>query len=271
MQLHYRGTLSVGGATKIANTFEATGTTHLVGVAQATATFRVGPPGNFDSVNGIAPRDATRLVLQSGGSGDSTSRKFGIEFHTTDNSSTEFNASLIESGWPSGQSAWDKAFISFYTHATDKNYSETMTLMGNKVGIGSSSPATTLDVVGTSKITQTLSLGGFANLTAGLYVSSNASADSDGIEFRHSNGTQGVGIGHNTIYATGGNPNQELGLKGRGNSGVVSKDHFKVASSLSVASASLIDNIHIGQHATASGDSSIGFISHSSASSSNML
>ena len=124
-----------------------------------------------------------------------------------------------------------------------------------------------LSIGGATTITGTLSLGGFANLTAGLYVSSNSSADSDGIEFRHSNGTQGVGIGHNTIYATGSNTNQELGLKGRGNSGVVSKDHFKVASSLSVASASLIDNIHIGQHATGGG-SSVGFISHSSASSS---
>ena len=149
----------------------------------------------------------------------------------------------------------------------------------SRIGIGTYTPGSTLDVNGTTilrqtlsvggatTLTGTLSLGGFANLTAGLYVSSNSSADSDGIEFRHSNGTQGVGIGHNTIYATGGNPNQELGLKGRGNSGVVSKDHFKVASSLSVASASLIDNIHIGQHATGGG-SSVGFISHSSASSS---
>ena len=148
----------------------------------------------------------------------------------------------------------------------------------SRIGIGTYTPGSTLDVNGTTilrqtlsvggatTLTGTLSLGGFANLTAGLYVSSNSSADSDGIEFRHSNGTQGVGIGHNTIYATGGNPNQELGLKGRGNSGVVSKDHFKVASSLSVASASLIDNIHIGQHATGGG-SSVGFISHSSASS----
>ena len=38
--------------------------------------------------------------------------------------------------------------------------------------------------------------------------------------------------------------------------------------SLSVSGTSLIDNVHIGKHATASGDSSIGFFSHSSANSS---
>ena len=177
---------------------------------------------------------------------------------------------------------WDAGENKFLFGKNDPASTNTIMAMdgaNSRIGIGTYTPGSTLDVNGTTilrqtlsvggatTLTGTLSLGGFANLTAGLYVSSNSSADSDGIEFRHSNGTQGVGIGHNTIYATGGNPNQELGLKGRGNSGVVSKDHFKVASSLSVASASLIDNIHIGQHATGGG-SSVGFISHSSASSS---
>jgi hypothetical protein len=50
----------------------------------------------------------------------------------------------------------------------------------------------------------------------GLYVTGDFAADSDGIEFRHTNGTQGIGFGYNTIYATGGNANQDLGLKPKG-------------------------------------------------------
>ena len=37
-----------------------------------------------------------------------------------------------------------------------------------------------------------------------LYVTGD-SQEADGIEFRHSNGTQGIGFGYNTIYATGSN------------------------------------------------------------------
>jgi hypothetical protein len=42
-----------------------------------------------------------------------------------------------------------------------------------------------------------------------------------GVEFRHSNGTQGIGIGYNTIYATGSIDDQPLRLEARGKSNVV--------------------------------------------------
>ena len=41
-----------------------------------------------------------------------------------------------------------------------------------------------------------------------------------GVEFRHSNGTQGIGFGYNTIYATGSNANQPLRLQARGTDNV---------------------------------------------------
>jgi hypothetical protein len=41
-----------------------------------------------------------------------------------------------------------------------------------------------------------------------------------GIEFRHSNGTQGIGFGYNTIYATGADTDQPLRLEARGASNV---------------------------------------------------
>lgn len=54
----------------------------------------------------------------------------------------------------------------------------------------------------------------------GLYVTGDMGPDSGGVEFRHDNGTQGVGIGFNTLYATGSNTNVDLNLKSKG-SGVV--------------------------------------------------
>jgi hypothetical protein len=49
----------------------------------------------------------------------------------------------------------------------------------------------------------------------GLYVTGDF-GDAQGVEFRHSNATQGIGFGFNTIYAAGSNPNQDLQLKPKG-------------------------------------------------------
>ena len=53
-----------------------------------------------------------------------------------------------------------------------------------------------------------------------LYVTAESAPDSGGVEFRHSNASQGIGFGHNTIYATGSNANQDLILKARGTGSV---------------------------------------------------
>lgn len=50
----------------------------------------------------------------------------------------------------------------------------------------------------------------------GLYITGDFGADADGVEFRHSNATQGIGFGYNTIYAAGSNSNQDLQLKPKG-------------------------------------------------------
>lgn len=80
----------------------------------------------------------------------------------------------------------------------------------NRVGIGITNPANKFDI-------QTEARSNTHNTNRGLYVTSNCSAVSDGAaEFRHSNGTQGVGIGYNGIYATGSSTNQDLQLASRG-------------------------------------------------------
>jgi len=53
-----------------------------------------------------------------------------------------------------------------------------------------------------------------------FYVTGDVGDAFNGFEFRHSNGTQGIGIGYNSLYATGTNPDQPLNLMPRGNAGV---------------------------------------------------
>ncbi len=67
----------------------------------------------------------------------------------------------------------------------------------NNVGVGTVDPKGALDV-------QAAPRTGAHPTNRIMYVTGN-SQPADGIEFRHSNGTQGIGFGYNTIYATGSN------------------------------------------------------------------
>ncbi|GCA94524.1 tail fiber domain-containing protein [Microcystis aeruginosa] len=91
------------------------------------------------------------------------------------------------------------------------------------VGIGTNNPIASLDIASASRT------GTHPTAVKGLYITGDFNADNDGVEFRHSNGTQGIGFGFNTIYAAGSNPNQDLQLKPKGTGEV------KVAGSLSVS------------------------------------
>lgn len=72
---------------------------------------------------------------------------------------------------------------------------------------------------GDVSIANKLSVGG--KVTAkGLYVTVDSGAASSGVEFRHTNESQGIGFGFNSIYATGNIENQPLNLMPRGTSGV---------------------------------------------------
>jgi len=81
-----------------------------------------------------------------------------------------------------------------------------------RVGIGTNFPRAQLDVQDGSRT------GSHPNPVRGLYVTGDFQ-EASGVEFRHNNGSQGIGFGYNTIYATGGNPSQDLKLapKGTGN------------------------------------------------------
>lgn len=78
------------------------------------------------------------------------------------------------------------------------------------IGINTISPIAPLD------ISQILRNGTHPKAVKGLYITGDFAPDSDGVEFRHTNGSQGIGFGYNTIYATGSNDDQVLQLKPRG-------------------------------------------------------
>jgi hypothetical protein len=102
------------------------------------------------------------------------------------------------------------------------------------VGIGTN-PVASLDIASASRT------GTHPTAVKGLYITGDFEADNDGVEFRHSNGTQGIGFGFNTIYAAGSNPNQDLQLKPKGTGEV------KVYGKLSVTSDLIVTgNVGIG-------------------------
>jgi hypothetical protein len=80
---------------------------------------------------------------------------------------------------------------------------------GADLGIGTTAPRARVD------IQQGTREGTHPAAVEGLYVTGKF-GNAQGVEFRHSNGTQGIGFGYNTIYATGGNANQDLNLRPRG-------------------------------------------------------
>lgn len=83
------------------------------------------------------------------------------------------------------------------------------------VGIGGTTPANWLDI-------QSEGRSGTHATGRAMYVTGAFEQASNGVEFRHSNGSQGVGIGHNSVYATGSNTDQNLNLmpKGTGSMGI---------------------------------------------------
>ena len=109
------------------------------------------------------------------------------------------------------------------------------TLMTNgNIGLGTDVPQHKLHVVGNSLFDGNIYLNGYddrIDMTHGLprtgvhpedrplYITGNFGEASNGIEFRHANATQGIGFGFNTIYATGSNEDQNLGLAARGVNG----------------------------------------------------
>lgn len=75
-----------------------------------------------------------------------------------------------------------------------------------------------------------------------LYVTGDIGPAANGIEFRHLNGSQGIGFGYNTIYAAGANSSQELNFTTKGTSGM----HFQIGGNTKMAINGTSGNVGIG-------------------------
>jgi hypothetical protein len=99
-----------------------------------------------------------------------------------------------------------------------------LTVNGN-AGIGTTAPKAALDI----QQEERTDLEKHPKSVKGLYVTGNFTADK-GVEFRHSNGSSGIGFGYDTIYATGHNDDQDLNLKPRGTGHVSVQGNLNVDS-----------------------------------------
>ncbi|WP_260441919.1 hypothetical protein [Microcystis aeruginosa] len=102
-------------------------------------------------------------------------------------------------------------------------------VISGNVGIGKTDPKAKLDISSADRT------GNHPTNIKGLYITGDFKADSDGVEFRKSDATEGIGFGLNTIYAAGSSANQDLGLKAKGTGQVKVTGNLSVTGNLTVS------------------------------------
>jgi hypothetical protein len=170
--------------------------------------FSVSGSGNVGGSVGIglsAATPVTRLHVKASGTGlpnaSGTSQGAGHYARLADNSTL-----VLDLGGNGAGGNWLQSTNSSNLALT---YPLLLNPNGGNVGIGLTAAGNRLDV-------QTSVRSGTHATGRALYVSGDFGAADTGVEFRHTNGSQGVGIGYNSIYAAGTNANQDLNLMPKG-------------------------------------------------------
>jgi hypothetical protein len=168
--------------------------------------------------DGIPPDSSAILDVQSTEHGILIPRMTTIQMNSIHNPAIGLILFVTDDNhfyyWNS--SAWSKieqANDSGWTVNTDTIYSaadSTITIKNKKVGIGIVNPVNDLDIMRESRY-------GIHPENLPLYITAEIGPDFNGMEIRHTNGSQGIGLGYNTIYASGSNTDQDITIKSRGN------------------------------------------------------
>ena len=211
------GTLTVTGATALSNTLTVTGATTLSNVTLGgftgadadewpNVTWFRDTANNWDE--GLIKHASTKGFFKRSG--------FGIHLHSSRD-------------WTFFSSGWD-ALLGIEGGTGNTKIKGNLTVGGN-IGIGTTNSVAKLDIA------QAARTGIHPAAIKGLYITGDFGGDADGIEFRHTNGSQGIGFGYNTIYATGSNANQDLNLKAKGTGSVTVTGATTLANNLTVNGA----------------------------------
>ncbi len=135
-----------------------------------------------------------------------------LVLHENNNDDHQFYGFGINSSVLRYQVANQQSDHVFYSAYYSNNSRELLRIRGNgNIGIGVSTPANKLDINSDWPLRE----GTHAEALA-FYVTGNFNAPTNTVEFRHFDGTKGIGFGNNYINAVGTNPNQHLGLAAKG-------------------------------------------------------